>query len=292
MTVPFPDDELLRAFAEYQIALPELGQGSFKVAYRGRSGADDIVIKILKEPLPDDDLDSDESIPIPARFGREIEGMSQVDSPYVVRLVESPRKCRLSRRDYIWYAEPFYPGGTLEDAIANSGGGEELSRKVVIALLHAVDAMWSNAAIVHRDIKPGNIVFDNDGRPVLLDLGIAYHNSLSPLTDTFDSSPRTSRYAAPEQFEMRRFAEIDFRTDLFQIGIVAFEALAGRHPFWRHNIETDEYFRNLNGFGPSNFEGLSCSDELRDVITRLLASRPSRRYRNVSIPLRRLGVMV
>lgn len=290
MSVPFSDDELLRVFADFQLTLPALGQGSFKIAYRGQIGPDDIVIKILKDPLPDENFDSDDSIPIPTRFGREIEGMSQVDSPYVVRLVESPRKCRLSQRDYIWYAEPFYSGGTLEEAINAEGGSEELSRRLVIALLHAVNAMWSDAGIVHRDIKPGNIVFDNDGRPVLLDLGIAYHNDLSPLTDAFDASPRTSRYAAPEQFEMRRFAEIDFRTDLFQIGIVAFEALAGRHPFWHEKIDTKEYFRKLESFDSSNFDGLSCEEDLRAVITRLLAPRPSQRYRNVSIPLRRLGV--
>ncbi len=88
MTVPFSDDELMQAFVEYQLVLPELGQGSYKVAYRGRSGSDDIVIKIVKEPLPDEDFDSDDSIPFPTRFGREIEGMSQVNSPYVVKLVE------------------------------------------------------------------------------------------------------------------------------------------------------------------------------------------------------------
>lgn len=292
MTVPFSDDELLQAFADYKLVLPELGEGSFKVAYRGRSGSDDIVIKVLKEPLPDEDFDSDDSIPFPTRFGREIEGMSQVDSPHVVKLVEPPKKCRLSRRDYLWYAEPYYPGGTLEEAIKTSGGNEELSRRLVIALLRAVNAMWSDAGIVHRDIKPGNIVFDGEGSPVLLDLGIAYHNDLSPLTDAFGSSPRTGRYAAPEQFEVRRIAEIDFRTDLFQIGIVAFEALVGHHPFWYEKIQNSEYYRRLENFDSSSFEGVSCEEDLRAVITRLLAPRPSQRYRNVSIPLRRLGVTV
>lgn len=288
MSVPFADSELLRVFSDFQLTLPALGQGSFKVAYRGRREPDDIVIKILTEPLPVD-LESAESVPLPTRFGREIEGMSQVDSPFVVRLVEPPRKCILSGREYIWYAEPFYSGGTLEEAIEKSGGNEELSRRLVVSLLRAVDAMWAGASIVHRDIKPGNIVFDENDCPILLDLGIAYHNDLSPLTDAFDASPRTNRYAAPEQFEMRRFAEIDFRTDLFQIGIVAFEALTGRHPFWHATIETPEYFQKLGSFGLSNFDGINCGDDLKSVITRLLAPRPSQRYRSVAIPLRALG---
>ena len=288
MTIPFTDSELQKVFSDFQLTLPALGQGSFKVAYRGRRGEDDIVIKILTEPLPVD-LESADSVPMPTRFSREIEGMSLVDSPYVVRLVETPRKCILSGREYLWYAEPFYSGGTLDQAIANNGPGEELSRSVLISMLRAVDAMWSGASIVHRDIKPGNIVLDDNGDPVLLDLGIAYHNDLSPLTDAFDASPRTNRYAAPEQFELRRFAEIDFRTDLFQIGIVAFEALTGKHPFWHPAIDPEEYLRRLSSFGEVNFNGIECSEDLRTVVTRLLAPRPSQRYRSVSIPLRALG---
>ncbi|MGF0284843.1 serine/threonine protein kinase [Rhodococcus sp. IEGM1339] len=270
--------------------LPPLGQGSFKVAYRGTRGADDIVIKILTEPLPVD-LESMESVPLPTRFSREIEGMSIIDSPYVVRLVEAPRKCVLSNREHLWYAEPFYPGGTLEERLVNEGPSEELARKVLVSLLRAVEAMWTDASIVHRDIKPGNIVFDQSGDPILLDLGIAFHNDMSPLTDAFDASPRTNRYAAPEQFEMRRFAEIDFRTDLFQIGIVVFETLTGNHPFWHPSIDADEYFRKLNSFDGSVFGSIQCPSDLERVITRLLAPRPSQRFRNISIPLRALGVL-
>ncbi len=61
----------------------------------------------------------------------------------------------------------------------------------------------------------------------MIDLGVALFTELSPLTESHINSPGTAKYAAPEQFEMRRLATIDFRTDLFQIGIVLVEALVG-----------------------------------------------------------------
>lgn len=280
---PFSGTQVQDSFPEYAVEVPHLGCGAFKVAYKAASPDGDLVVKILTEPL-EAGVDV-ESTDLPARFARELRGMTIVNSPFLVAILRHPEVRQIGADNYLWYAEPYYPGGTLEERLAQGETGPKLATSVLLAMLEAVHAMWSTARIVHRDIKPGNIVFDDAGIPVLLDLGIAFFPDLSTLTDAMGSSPRTPRYAAPEQFEMRRAATIDFRTDLYLVGMVAFEALTGKHPFWDPSVDHAAYFDRLNGFDGSSLEFIDCPSELKGLITRLLAPRPSGRFRNVDIPL-------
>lgn len=284
---PFDDRDILDVFADLEVEVPALGVGSFKAAYRGTKDGRSVVVKVLTEPMPEG-LETLDTSDLPDRFARELSGMTNVSSPHVVALISPPAVLRIGPNPYLWYLEPFYPGGTLEDALKAGAAGGELGDLVLTSLLQAVRDMWTQASIVHRDIKPGNIVFDGDGLPVLLDLGIAYHAQLSAITDSLAASPRTGRYAAPEQFEMRRMAKIDFRTDLFQVGLVAYESYTGRHPYWRPLIDAVEYMDRLAS-GEIDVEPLldaGCSPERVSVVERLLAGRPSGRYRRVEAPLR------
>lgn len=284
--LPFSAADVRSTFSTYGVVTPELGRGTFKVAYQGSHEGRAVVLKILTERLPDN-LDSVETSELPERFARELAGMSSVVSPHVVSLLRPPAVARIAGKSYLWYMEPFYPGGTLEAAIAGGKAGEELGNAVLRSMLLAVRDMWTQSAMVHRDIKPGNIVFDSDGSPVLLDLGIAFHSDLTAITDAFDASPRTPRYAAPEQFEMRRIATIDFRTDLFLVGVVAYESYTGEHPFWHLGIDSATYFSRLASGVVDRVKLVrsGCSERRADVIARLVSGRPSGRYRRVEVPL-------
>lgn len=219
---PFDDTDVAAAFPELTLHEPFLGAGSFKVAYRVSTDAGEEVLKLVKEPLDDPDA------VLPTRLDREIGAMKQVSSECVVPILAGPEARAIGPSLHVCYREPFYAEGTLKARIGSPLGTEFVAR-LAADLLRGVEALWSEG-IVHRDIKPGNIALHGD-RAILLDLGIAYFTDLTPVTDAFGMSPRTSLYAAPEQFELRRLAQIDFRTDLFQIGIVVYEALTGSHPF-------------------------------------------------------------
>lgn len=274
---PFSDTELAAAFPEMQIVLPELGSGSFKAAYRVVTATGDAVLKVVKEPASLPQNPGDDALP--PRLDREIAAMQRVNSRRVVKVLGGPDIREIGGAPYVWYLEPFYGGGTLE-ALAGLRLSEQDGLLLADALLEGVDDLWRQARLVHRDIKPGNVVFGPDG-PVLLDLGIALHVDLTPLTNAFAFSPRTSRYAAPEQFEVRLSAPIDSRTDQFLVGIVVFEAVIGSHPF-----DPDEPSGYLNRLmqGQLDDAGLQtlASVPMQQVLRRLLRAKPHERYRTAA----------
>jgi serine/threonine protein kinase len=278
-------DSLIEAFPEYKISLPELGSGNFKLAYKAESSEHGtVVLKIVKEPLPLD-LASDSSVELPVRFEREILAMSRVRSDFVVRLLAGPEIRVIGTERHVWYLEPYLSGGTL-DKRTTEFPNTRLAVNVVWGVLEAINALWSQAQLVHRDIKPQNIGFDEAGRPVVLDLGIAFHKELSALTDMFGVSPRTPLYAAPEQFVQRRLAVIDFRTDLFLAGVVGFEILTGRHPFFDPNHHETYVSRLMSGqLDKDAWTNVSAPDEFLELLRRLMRPRPNQRYRDLTEPL-------
>jgi serine/threonine protein kinase len=85
---------------------------------------------------------------------------------------------------------------------------------------------------VHRDLKPSNIRVRADRSPVIIDFGLARHLDLPDLTRTAEGAAiGTPLYFSPEQFRGTKH-DIDHRTDLFALGILVYQALVGRHPFW------------------------------------------------------------
>jgi serine/threonine protein kinase len=282
--MPFTDEDVVRAFNELTVEVPNLGAGQQKVAYKASDDATTVALKIL---LQDETDDEDDELAIAAeRFRRELAGMAATSCPHVVQLLNGPEVREIAGREHLWYTEPFMAGGMLRSKLAGGPMNPSEVHALARALLLAVDAMWSQGKFVHRDIKPGNIGFLSDGTAVLLDLGIALFTDLSALTESQMNGPGTARYAAPEQFSIRRLAEIDFRTDLFQIGIVLVEALTGKHPFFA--LGTD-YYQRLTSFSADSLNEVQMTDGLREVIPRLLAANPSGRYRKVELALAALG---
>lgn len=300
------------AFDELEIG-DALGQGTFKVAFAARRGEESIVLKILKKPIaveiedgggaldlllegdvgPDITAEGDShqvgeqaSAPIqpslPPRVQREVEAMRALDSPWIVRILEGPSIRVIGERQYWWYLEPFYPGGTLEERLTEGPLEADDAIALCEGLLAAVDDLWTQVRHVHRDIKPANVVFGHDGRPVLLDLGIALDLDATPLTEPGALGPRTNRYCAPEQLVPRATADLDARTDMFSVGVTVFEAWTGVHPF----APFDQAFgrRLMNGeFNRVALQGMPGGDTLKTVLPRLLGARQHERFRLPSL---------
>lgn len=275
---PFSDDDVLAAFPEMDVQTPPLGVGGQKVAYRAVDGGD-VALKVMLWKASND---GEENAVTRERFQREVSGMTATSCPHLIQVIKGPDVRVVGAGPHFWYTEPFLAGGTLKARLASGPLQADEVVTLARAVLAAIDAMWSQGAFVHRDIKPANIGFLADDTPVLLDLGIALFTDMSPLTESSLSGPGTSKYAAPEQFVPRRMASIDFRTDLFQLGIVLVEALTGTHPFFRPGTD---YMARLTTFDAKTLDGIDMPDGLRNLIPRLLAAEPSGRFRRVDMAI-------
>lgn len=159
------------------------------------------------------------------RFLREIKYLSRIDHPRITRLLDSGESDFL-----IFYVMTFVEGLTLREHLQKA---RHLSvNDTLIIASDLLDALGHahGLEIVHRDVKPENIVVSPDG-PVLVDFGIA-RAAAEAGTDRLTKSGfavGSSRYMSPEQIQGAD--DIDVRTDLYALGCVLFECLTGRTPF-------------------------------------------------------------
>lgn len=163
------------------------------------------------------------------RIDREIEAMSRLHVQNIPRvfdsgLVESPIGSLL------WVLEQRIEGILLSDALKRGPLDKDRLLALALGLLTAAAAAES-VKVVHRDIKPDNIIIDPNNRPWLLDFGIARVLDLESKTRSDAKlGPHTLGYGSPEQCRNRK-REIDGRADLFAIGVVLYESASGLNPY-------------------------------------------------------------
>ena len=269
------------SFPELEIDRHPLGEGRIKVAYGATWDGHPVVLKLVKTALVDD---SDGAVQIPERTEREILALAKVNSPRIARVMRDPEVRVIDEEQFLSFLEQRYSDETLQTRVTPKWP-EDRVVDLIDDLLTAVSALYA-AGLVHRDIKPTNIVFDQNDRPVLLDLDAALHQDLDPLTSESLTGPGTEQYAAPEQFLPRGQVKLDFRSDLFSVGVVAFETLTGTHPFG-HPAE-DWYQRMSKGNLDTDQLRGHCGRSLQELLARLLLPEPNQRYRKITMAIEEL----
>lgn len=160
---------------------------------------------------------------------REIVAVQQIQSTRVPRILEYG-KASSDLGECIWLREQLIEGPTVREVIAS---GAMDAPSVLRLGLHVLEALDKTEAvrIVHRDVKPENIMLDKTGGFWLLDYGIARHLELSSLTATgLPFGKMTLGYAPPEQCRNIK-SDIDSRADLFALGITLHECATGKNGF-------------------------------------------------------------
>lgn len=210
-----------------------IGSGGQKRVFKGNhSRFGDIVLKLIE-------LHSENTI---QRALRELEIASRLESEEFSRLYEY-NYIEISERRFLYVIEEYIAGETLRSFI-NKNGIIELTKAIDIgkSLLKGLINVH-NSNLVHRDVKPENIIINNN-RIVLLDFGIARDLAKESLTaDLAMFGPMTIGYAAPEQIKNQKKI-ICNRTDLFSWGVLMYELITGVNPFVTNAKNREEVIQN------------------------------------------------
>jgi serine/threonine protein kinase len=250
--------------AEYEI-IEELGRGGMAMVYRARDRQleREVAVKVLPFSLAFD-------TEFVERFQREARTAAQLEHPNIIAIYRVGRSGRV-----IYFVMKFLRGGSLSSIL---GARKKLTPPEIRRLLLEAGSALGYAAqrgIVHRDIKPDNIMFDEFGQSVLTDFGIAKAASGQKLTGT-GMSIGTPHYMSPEQ---ARAQPIDGRSDIYSLGIVAYQCLTGTVPYDGEDSFSIGYKHITE---PIPVPSLVTADERRlfEVIKRMLMKDPFDRFQS------------
>jgi len=257
---------MARLIGRYEI-LTEIGRGGFGHVYRGLDPTvgRSVAIKTLA---------SDGDAGMLTRFRNEATASGRLRHPNIVTIYD------FGEQDGVPYiVMELLEGQDLQQVISGPTPVSALN-KVQIMTQIAAGLQHAHAhGVIHRDVKPANVMVLPDGSVKIMDFGIAL------ITQATESrlTPRgamigTFRYMAPEQF---RNAQTDARSDIFAYGLIFYELLSGVHPF--HAADAGALMYNILSVDPVPIGELvpDCPTELQAVIGRLLKKDPEARYQNL-----------
>lgn len=224
-----------------------------------------VVLKLVKERAVDD-----------KRTDRELEAVRKIGGSYIPRVLEAGQR-NIAGQVRFYVIEEFIEGETYRERLARKPIQEIQDVVAIVDALLSACVDFEAVDIVHRDLKPENLIIDRAEKLWVIDFGIARHLNLISITPDGPFGIGTPGYAAPEQFHNIK-AEINARTDLFAVGVTAYEALCGYNPLTRGLNDAYAILRRTEAsdLAPLRIKGDS-GGELSRFITTLAQRFASRR---------------
>lgn len=244
-----------------------LGSGSMGLVYACRNRelmGQMVAVKVLFPEVAADKVAS-------ARFRNEVLASYEVSHPNVVRAYDLLRD-----GDLVAYAMEYVGGGDLAERLSSS---ERIPLSDVVKLMSQIGAGLQaihEAGIVHRDMKPENILLTKEGNVKIADFGIA-RNRHGPKLTEHGGVVGTVEYVAPEYMLK---SQVDWRADIYALGILAFEMVTGEAPFKGESVYATMTKRLKTDPEPPSKYRVECPTELDRIILKLMARDPEKRYQS------------
>src|SRR6516225_864360 len=201
-----------------------------------------------------------------AAFVREAWVGARVHNPWVGRVIELPP----GRQTCLYTVMPLYQGELLETRLARSPAlGLEEGRNITVKLARAVAALH-RVGIIHRDIKPDNVILESGGSLKLIDLGVVRVPGLEEFPP--ENIPGTTAYMAPEMLAGEPGNEI---TDIYALGVTLFRAFTGEYPYGNLDATSPPRQNQARGFSRLRPD---LPAWLEAALTRAIAADPVRRF--------------
>jgi serine/threonine-protein kinase len=250
-----------------------LGYGGMAEVHRGRDLrlGRDVAIKTLRTDLARDDT-------FQLRFRREAQNAASLNHPAIVAVYDTGEEHGPSGEELPYIVMEFVNGRTLKEVLTAEGRLMPRRALEITADICAAIEFSHRHAIIHRDIKPGNVMLTQTGQVKVMDFGIARALASGASTMTQTSAViGTAQYLSPEQ---ARGEPVDARSDVYAVGCVLYELLCGHPPFVGDNPVSVAYQHVREDPRAPSESNRDVSPAVDAIVLKALAKNPLNRYQS------------
>ena len=259
-----------QSLGRYHI-LEQLGEGGMAIVYKAYDTRleSDVAVKVIRiERLAPEILQR-----AMKRFEREAKSLAQLTHPNLVKVLDYGE---YEGQPYL--VMPYLPGGTLKQKMKGRPMEWQIAARLLIPIARALDYAHKRG-LIHRDVKPSNILITESGEPMLTDFGVAKiidEEATVDLTGT-SAAVGTPEYMAPEQATSKN---LDHRADIYALGIVFYEMVTGRRPF-QADTPLAVLFKHASESLPRPTQFVpNLPESVEKILLKALAKKPEDRYQN------------